>query len=203
MFLSPGQFDDFFWPSFKKVLLILIDAGYQVRIYLEGDWSKHWHHMLELPKGKVLCDIDTQADIFKAIDDLGQHLCLAGGVPESTLMLGTPKAVRERVKVLCAATGKDKRLLVNGGCNIPYGTKPENYRAMIDAILEFATYDSKLQHAPKAPAPVKRKPVPRVVTPWSQKLSELGGIQGDEQLIRLPWEQLESMAYAWIWHWAL
>lgn len=203
MFLSPVQFDEFYWPSFKKTLLTLIDAGHTIRVYLEGDWSQHWHHMLELPKGKLLCDIDTQADIFKALDDLGHHQCVAGGVPESTFILGTPKEMRERVKRLCEAAGRNKRLLVNGGCNIPHDTRPENYRAMIDAVLELATYDSSLKPAPRAPASPVRVPSAKMNTPWGEKLAELGGVQGDEDLIRRPWEQLESMAYVWIWLWAL
>ena len=30
---------------------ILIESGYTIRAYLEGDWGKHWRHMLEMPKG--------------------------------------------------------------------------------------------------------------------------------------------------------
>ena len=97
-FMSPKQFDTFYWPSFKKVLMALIDAGHSVRAYLEGDWGPHWHHMLELPKGKVLCDIDNQGDIFKAKKDIGHHQCIAGGMPNTLLILGTPKEVRERTQ---------------------------------------------------------------------------------------------------------
>ena len=42
MFLSPEQFDTFYWPSFKKTLEALIESGYTIRAYLEGDWSHHW-----------------------------------------------------------------------------------------------------------------------------------------------------------------
>jgi hypothetical protein len=72
-FMSPKQFDTFYWPSFKKVLEGLVAAGHTVRAYLEGDWSHHWHHMLELPKGTILCDIDDQGDIYKAKKDIGHH----------------------------------------------------------------------------------------------------------------------------------
>ena len=149
MFLSPDQFQEFYWPSFKKVLNQLREAGYAVRAYLEGDWSKHWKAMLELPKGTILCDIDTQGDIHKALDELAHHQCIAGGLPESALILGNPQEVRQKVKELCEAAGRDKRLIINGGCNIPYDTKPENYRALIEAILEFGQYDSSLAMSPK------------------------------------------------------
>lgn len=203
-FLSPKQFEKFYWPSFKKTLQKLIDAGYTVRAYLEGDWGAHWHHFLELPKGKLLLDIDNQGDIFKAKADIGHHMALAGGVPDSMLILGTPQEVRERVKVLCETVGKDGGFMVNGGCNIPYDTKPENYRALIDAIIEFGIYDKSIKPVPKsAPPVIGELPQPKVVTPWEVRVQELGGVLGAEDLIRRPWEMLESMGYAWIWQWVM
>jgi uroporphyrinogen-III decarboxylase len=207
MFLSPEQFDTFYWPSFKKTIEILIEAGYKVRAYLEGDWSAHWQHMLEFHKGSVVCDIDIQGDIFKALEDFGHHQCVAGGIPDPLFIIGTPQEIREQVKLLCEAAGKDKCLLINGGCNIPYDTRPENYRAMIDAILEFGTYDTDIKPRPKvvdsAPTEISGLTNQGMLTPWEIKSAELGEIQGDEDLIRNHWEVLEKMAYSWIWQWVL
>ena len=36
-FLSPKQFDTFYWPPLFKAVTLLIEAGYTVRAYLEGD----------------------------------------------------------------------------------------------------------------------------------------------------------------------
>lgn len=206
MFLSPDQFQEFYWPSFKKVLENLITAGYAVRAYLEGDWGMHWKAMLELPKGTVLCDIDIQGDIFKALDEIGHHQCLAGGMPDSHLILGSAPEVRAKVKELCHVAGKDKRLLINGGCNIPYDTKPENYRAMLEAIMEFGQYDPALNMAPRENGlldPSGVRPTPKVFTSWEQRNRELGGVMGDEELIMNSWNKLEAMAYIWIWQWAV
>ncbi|WP_066635159.1 uroporphyrinogen decarboxylase family protein [Desulfolucanica intricata] len=204
-FMSPKQFKQFYWPSFKKTLEKIIDAGYTVRAYLEGDWGNHWHHFLELPKGKILCDIDTQADIFKAKEAIGYHQCLAGGIPDSMFIIGTPQEMRDRVKLLCETVAKDGGFIINGGCHIPYDTKPEIYRAMIDAIIEFGTYDQSIKPAPKLiqPGPVDKEVDKKVFTSWETRLKELGGVQGDEDLIRRPWEMLESMGYSWIWQWVM
>ncbi|AEG16236.1 hypothetical protein Desku_2714 [Desulfofundulus kuznetsovii DSM 6115] len=204
-FLSPKQFETFYWPSFKKTMERLIEAGYTIRAYLEGDWGHHLHHLLELPRGKVLCDIDNQGDIFKAKEILGNHLCIAGGIPDSMFILGTPQEIRERVKLLCETVGRDGGFIINGGCNIPYDTKPENYRAMIDAIIEYGTYDKSIDPKPRVPQPDGSKaPVQlKMVTPWEVKLAELGGVLGEEDLIRRPWELLEIMGYTWIWQWVL
>lgn len=205
-FMSPKQFDTFFWPSFKRVLEIIIDNGYKVRAYLEGDWGKHWHHFLELPKGTVLCDIDDQGDIFKAKADIGHHQCIAGGISSSMFILGTPQEIDERVKLLCETVGKGGGFIISGGCNIPYTTKPENYRAMIDAVLKYGWYDKSIKPQPLPPLPVKGQidfGKPGMLTPWEVKKAELGGVIGDEDLIRKPWERLESMAFNWLWAWAM
>lgn len=205
-FLSPKQFDKFYWPSFKKSMMMLIDAGYTIRPYLEGDWGPNWDHFCEMPKGKILCDIDVQGDIFKAKEDLGGYQCIAGGMPDSMLILGTPEEVRQRTRLLCEKVGKDGGYIINAGCGFPYHTKPENYRAMIDAVLEYGRYydgptDFEIQMSPQPPEGWS-PPLKRVITPWEVKAEELGSIVGDETLIQKGWEQLEHMAYNWLWSWA-
>ncbi len=207
MFLSPEQFEEFYWPSFKKVLEFLIAADQTVRIYLEGDWSQHMHHLLEMPKGKLLLDIDTQGDIHQAKEMFAGHSCVAGGVSESLLILGSPDEVFEQTKELCQTVGKGGGYIISGGCSFPYSTKPENFRAMIDAVEQFGFYDKSIE--PETwPLRPGRVAVPGLepqgmVTPWERKKNELGEITGDEALIQAPWEQLEVMAYNWLWQWVL
>ncbi|MDP6180749.1 MAG: uroporphyrinogen decarboxylase family protein, partial [Desulfatiglandales bacterium] len=203
-FLSPKQFETFYWPSFKKAMMMLIDAGYTIRAYLEGDWGPNWHHFQEMPKGKILCDIDVQGDIFKAKEDLKGFQCIAGGMPESMLILGTPDQVSEKTKLLCETVGRDGGYIINGGCGIPYDTKPQNYRAMINTVLEYGRYKDTIDFEPQIDPnpPAGWKPLPKgLITPWEQKRKELGEIQGDENLIRVGWETLEHMAFNWLWTW--
>ena len=204
-FLSPEQFDTLYWPSFKRVMEILIGAGHTIRAYLEGDWSRHWHHMLELPKGRVLCDIDNEGDIFKAKKEIGHHQCLAGGIKDPQFILGTPEEMRRQVKLLCETVGQGGGFIISGGCNFPYTAKPENFRAMIDAVMEYGVYDPAVKpHAlPTQAGDIKAFNYPKMVTPWEVKKAELGGVMGNESLIAEPWKRLESMAYVWLWQWVL
>lgn len=206
IFMSPDQFDTFYWPSFKKLMQILIDSGYCVRAYLEGDWGKHWYHMREMPKGKVLCDIDSQGDIFQAKKDLEGYQCIAGGVQDSMLILGTPDQVKEHVRELSERLGRGGGYIISGGCNLPYDTKPENLRAMIDAVMKYGWHDKSIKAKPK-PAPVAITPKDleprRVLTPWDVKKSEMGEIAGDEALLKKNWEQLEAMAHTFMWQWTM
>lgn len=201
-FMSPKQFDTFYWPTFKKGVLKLIEAGYTIRVFLEGDWSAHWHHLAELPKGKLLCDIDNEADIFKAKEAFGHQQCITGGIPNDMLILGTPEDIKERVKLLCETVGKDGGWAPNGGGHIPENTKPENFRALIDAILEYGRYSDGPPPEPKQAPPTPENldlPEPKVITPWEVIKEENGwAIPGDEKLIKYWWDRLENMAYNWI-----
>ena len=41
---------------------------------------------------------------------------------------------------------------------------------------------------------------PGVCIPWEQKLKELPEISGDKQLIQKVWEDIDALAYVYIWH---
>jgi hypothetical protein len=49
----------------------------------------------------------------------------------------------------------------------------------------------------KAPAPGKRPP--GVCIPWEEKVEELPPITGDKELARKVWEDVDSLAYTYIW----
>ncbi len=44
------------------------------------------------------------------------------------------------------------------------------------------------------------KRAPGVAVPWEEKLAELPEIVGDEELVKNVWENIDSMAYTYIWH---
>jgi len=206
MFMSPKNFDKFYWPSFKKTLLGIIEAGHRVRCYMEGDWSKHWHHFLELPKGSMLLDLDDPADnIFKAKKEIGHHMAIAGGISSTMFVLGTPDEMTARVKQLCETVAADGGYILSGPCYIPQNTKVENYRAMIEAAMTYGWYSKDIRPKPLAPLPITR-PLgsvgeKEVLTSWAQKKAELGGVTGSEELIKAPWESIEQVAFNWLWNW--
>ena len=202
MFLSPKEYDHFYWPSFKKVLQVLIEAGHTVRAYLEGNQDAHAHHFRELPKGKILCDVDNQSDIFKVKEILKDSQCVAGGVQDSTMIIGSPDQVRERVKYLCQTIGREPGFILSGGCNWPYDTKPENFQALCEAVEEYGWVDKSLSLTPKAP-PAGPRPPALQITPWEVKKAEISPILGDETLIKNTWETFENQAYTFWWQWTM
>ena len=53
-FMSPGQFETFYWPTLKKLVLALVSAGLTPAPFFEGDYTSRLEYLLELPKGKIL-----------------------------------------------------------------------------------------------------------------------------------------------------
>ena len=131
-FLSPKQFDRFAWPYIKKGVLAYVDAGITPLLHFDSNWTPYLHYFRELPRGKVVLEIDGQTDIFKAKEVLGDHLCIMGDVPAQLLKLGTPDDVRTYVKKLIDVVGKGGSFILSTGCDCPIDAKPENVKAMIE-----------------------------------------------------------------------
>ncbi|MFZ7119596.1 MAG: uroporphyrinogen decarboxylase family protein [Eubacteriaceae bacterium] len=201
-FLSPKQFDKFYWPTFKKGIMTLIEAGWKFRVFLEGNWGPHWHHLAEFPKGTVICDVDNEADIFDAKKKFGFQQCITGGIPTDMLILGSPDDIKKRMKYLCETIGKDGGWIPNGGGHIPEDTKPENFKAILDSVMEYGKYSDGPAPAPKVGTPGTNGivfPESGIITSWDTiKTDNNWSIPGDEEIIKSWWEQFDRIAYSWI-----
>ena len=105
-FLSKEQWERFYWPTFKKLVLALIERGGTPSIFFEGNCTSRLEYLLEFPKGKLLARLDT-TDIFKAKEILKDHICIEGNVPSTLLLTGTVQDVKDYCKKLIDVIGKD------------------------------------------------------------------------------------------------
>lgn len=138
-FMSLKQFEEFYWPGLKQVILAAIDRGIIPCIFFEGDWTQRLEYLLELPKGKIMAHLDS-TDIFRAKDVLKGHMCIRGNFPGSILTAGTPDDVKEHVKKLIDYVGKDGGYVMCPRV-VPDEAKPENLHAMIDFTKEYGVYN--------------------------------------------------------------
>jgi hypothetical protein len=136
-FMSLPQFEKFYWPTLKSVLLALIDAGWTPCPFFEGTWDKRLEYLLELPKGKVLCHF-AQTDPEKAKAVLGGHLCFMTDVPGFLLQTGSIPEVEDYCKKLIKICGKDGGYIMTATCLDE--ANPENVRAMIDVTKKHGRY---------------------------------------------------------------
>ena len=137
-FISDEQFKEFYWPTLKRVLLGLIEAGCVPLPAAEGGYSSRLEVVQDLPKGKTLWMIDL-TDMADAKATLGQNACLLGNVPSAMLAVGTPQDVEDYVKNLIDTTGRDGGLIVCNGSFFDQA-KAENVKAMVDTTKEYGAY---------------------------------------------------------------
>lgn len=137
-FMSIKQFETFYWPQLKGLMLDMIDAGLIPAPFYEGIWDNRLHYLAELPRGKTR-GLFEKTDMFKAKEIIGDTMCLSGGFPVSLLQTGTPEKVREHTKKMCEIVGKNGGFIMAAGSAMDYCDR-ELVKVWVDATKEFGRY---------------------------------------------------------------
>jgi hypothetical protein len=137
-FMSMEQFKTFYWPTFKKLVMTLIERRATPCIFFEGNFTSRLEYLLEFPKGSMLVRLDT-TDIFRAKEILKDHLCIEGNMPSSLLQMGSVQEVKDYCRKLIDIVGKDGGYILSPrSCTDE--VKPENLKAMIEFTKEYGRY---------------------------------------------------------------
>jgi hypothetical protein len=137
-FLSDEQFEKFYWPTLRKVMMGLIDAGCVPFPAAEGFWNTRMKIVQDIPKGTTVWMIDT-SDMGQVKKTLGKNACLLGNISSAMLNLSTPDEVKGYTKHLIDTAGKGGGFIVSNGAFFDHA-KPENVKAMVDTTKEFGGY---------------------------------------------------------------
>jgi hypothetical protein len=137
-FMSVKQWEKFYWPGFKKILMAMINEGITPIIFLEGEIPSRLEYFLELPKASAVGLIDA-TDIFKAKEILGKHMCLGGNIPPLLLQSGTPDEIKEYARKLIDVVGKDGGFLMAPRSSMDM-TDPKLVKIWFDFTKEYGVY---------------------------------------------------------------
>jgi len=137
-FMSMKQFDTFYWPTFKKLVMTLIERGATPCIFFEGNFTSRLEYLLEFPKGKMLARFDT-TDIFRAKEILKDHVCIEGNIPSSLLQVGTVQDIKDYCKKLIDVVGKGGGYILSPRSSTDE-VNPANLKAMIEYTKEYGVY---------------------------------------------------------------
>jgi uroporphyrinogen-III decarboxylase len=137
-FMSNKQYETFYWPGYKKVLMGLIDNGLVPLSFAEGSYMQRLDIIKDLPKGKVIWYFESM-DMAKAKKELGDISCIAGNLPVSILCTGTPQQVKEGCRKLIEACAEGGGYILTASASIDQGSA-DNMRAMMDAAKEYGVY---------------------------------------------------------------
>ena len=135
-FMSPAQFNEFFWPYLKNVIVRLIEEDLIPFVLWEGDCTSRLETITDIPAGKAIYAFE-RTDIFKAKEVLRDRVCIRGNVPSHLLCLGSPDEVRTYCRKLIDVVGAGGGFLMDGAIGIPDESKPENVKAMAEITREY------------------------------------------------------------------
>lgn len=138
-FISLAQFERFYWPQLKSMMLQFIAAAITPICFYEGRWDNRLHYLAELPKGKSIGWFQ-QSDIFKVKEIVGDTMCIVGGMPVSKLLCSGPSEIREYTHKLCQEVGKGGGFIMCTDIADMEGCNPDLVKVWVGATKEFGKY---------------------------------------------------------------
>jgi hypothetical protein len=211
-FISKEHFETIYWPTLKPIVDALWAQGNQVLFYAEGKWDAHLERFAELPAGSIIFHLDRSNPALAA-SILGKKFCLSGGVPNTLLAFAKPGEVKAHCRELIETIGASGGYLMDASAIMQNDTTLENLKAMTDATLEYGVYRSPSSPSAKVPPQPAAHPaegLPAWITAarlrpgscraFDEKLKELPPISGDPALVRRVWDDVDGLAYIYIWH---
>lgn len=139
-FMSNQDFEKFYWPTLKAVLLGLIEAGCVPYLFVEGGYNQRLDIITDpdIPAGHTAWLFD-HTDMKEVKKKLGGWACFGGNVPGSMLKAGTPQDIESYVKQLIDDVAQDGGYILANGAVLD-DTNPENLHAMIDIGKSYGVY---------------------------------------------------------------
>ncbi len=138
LLLPPDHYREVIGPAFQKVMAGYKDLGYLVIKHCDGDISAIVDFWIDCG---VDCLDPIDPDAGLRLDDYkkryGDRVCLKGNVDcKGALCTGTPEQVQAEVRACLRHAGPDGYILSSSN-TIHRGVRPENYRAMLDALRKW------------------------------------------------------------------
>jgi uroporphyrinogen-III decarboxylase len=138
-FMSDKQFETFYWPTFKRLLLGMINEGLIPMPVAEGSYNRRLDYISDMPKSACIWMFD-QTNMANAKKTVGKVACIAGNVPVSIAYTGTEKEMKEYCRKLIETCAPGGGYILTGGTTFDMA-KPENIRALMSAAKKYGVYN--------------------------------------------------------------
>jgi len=138
-FMSPQQFNRFYWPHMKELVEAFIREGITPWVLAEGVCNRRLEAFRDVPAGKVIYHFEA-TDIFLAKRIMRDRCCIRGNVPMSLLTVGTPEEVKAYCKKLIDVCAVDGGFIMDAAAPLS-DARPENVQAMFDFTKEYGVHN--------------------------------------------------------------
>ena len=139
-FMSNHDFETFYWPTLKAVILGLIEEGLVPFLFVEGGYNQRLDIITDpdIPKGTTIWIFD-KTDMKEVKKRFTGWACFGGNLPVSLLKAATPQVVEAHVKQLIDDVAGDGGYILSTGAVLDDAT-PQNLHAMFDAGKKYGKY---------------------------------------------------------------
>jgi hypothetical protein len=137
-FMSPRQFEEFYWPTFKKVLLGIIEEGLVPMPFAEGNYIPRLEIIQDMPRASMAWYFEFM-DMARAKETVGRNNCIVGNLPISVVVTGTAAQVKEGCRELIETCAPGGGYILAASASMDKG-RIENLHAMMDAAKEYGLY---------------------------------------------------------------
>jgi uroporphyrinogen-III decarboxylase len=138
VFMSDRQFETFYWPTFRRLLLGMVDEGLVPFPVAEGAYNRRLEYIADMPKSAVIWMFD-QTDMANAKKVLGKTSCIAGNVPVSLAYTRSAEEMKAYCRKLIETCAPGGGYILSGGSTFDMA-RPENLRVMMEAVKEYGVY---------------------------------------------------------------
>jgi uroporphyrinogen-III decarboxylase len=135
-FMSLQQFKSLWWPTFRRMLLGLIENDLIPIVLWEADCTSRLEVIGDIPAGKAVYWFE-RTDLVKAKEVLGKTTCLRGNLSPSLMTTGRPDEVDAACRHLIETVGRDGGFILECAFGIPDETPVENVRAMFRSVHKY------------------------------------------------------------------
>lgn len=139
-FMSNRDFEKFYWPTLKAVVLGLIAEGTVPYLFVEGGYNQRLDIITDpdIPAGSTAWLFD-QSEMKEVKKRFTGWACFGGNVPGSLLKAGQPHEVEAYVKKLIDECAGDGGYILCNGAVMDDAT-PENVRAFAETGKTYGVY---------------------------------------------------------------
>lgn len=134
-FMSDEQFKKFYWPSLRRYITEVAEAGLTPVVYVEGAYNSRLEYLKEVPAGKVIYNFEY-TDMAAAKKVLGGHSCIMGNVPAVTLTYGKKDEIVDYCKWLIDTCAPGGGYIMDSGTMID-DANAENIDAMFETTFTY------------------------------------------------------------------
>jgi hypothetical protein len=132
-FMSSAQFEKFYWPTWKQVMMGLYEEGITSYLFIEGTYDSRLEYLAEMPEKSLVCHFD-KSDMRRVKEVLSSKFTIAGNVSAALMSTGSADEVRAACDELVELYQDAPGYIMAFGCGFEM-TTAEKLRAFQDSVL--------------------------------------------------------------------